>query len=163
AVDPVDDRYALVYGQGGLYRTTDLGNSWTPTSGTGSPVNAFAYDPTPQSLHEETVYAATGVGIEKSVDGGMTWQLMTSGYDGGSTWMPSNSGIDSVTVWALAVDPENAQTVWAAGPAGAFRSTDGGTTWERRSSGLAANITDVAIDPADSRTLFASANGKKPT
>lgn len=114
--------------------------------------------------------------------------------DAGATWTASDSGIGSAqcttsgfvlyaSVVQIVQDPNNPSTVWAATfigaaqsgdaptiPNGVFRSTDGGTTWNLRSSGLPhiddnpalsnESVLSLAIDPTDitGGTLYASTN-----
>lgn len=57
-------------------------------------------------------------------------------------------------VRSIAVDPLTPQRVYAAGPAGFFRSGDGGLTWTKADDGLAEEPLAVALDPASPETLF---------
>ena len=64
--------------------------------------------------------------------------------------LPTNTLIRSV-----AVDPLNPQRVYAAGPAGVFRSDDGGLTWEATGDGLAGEPVAVTLDPASPQNVIA--------
>ncbi len=64
--------------------------------------------------------------------------------------LPTNSTIRSV-----AVDSLNPKRVYAAGPAGVFRSDDGGLIWEAASDGLAGEPVAVTLDPASPQTVIA--------
>lgn len=90
-------------------------------------------------------------GIFKTTDHGLTWDTM---------------GFRHYRVNDLAFDPQHPETLWAAcgmfswGEVnGAFRSTDGGSTWERRSEGLylggptGLGVTSIAVSPFDSDLL----------
>ncbi|HLF74443.1 MAG TPA: hypothetical protein VI524_08865 [Anaerolineales bacterium] len=57
-------------------------------------------------------------------------------------------------VRSIAVDPLTPQRVYAAGPAGLFRSEDGGLTWTKAGDGLAGEPLAVTLDPADPETVF---------
>ena len=57
-------------------------------------------------------------------------------------------------VRSIAVDPVTPQRVYAAGPAGLFRSNDGGLTWEKASTGLTGEPLAVTLDPATPQTVF---------
>jgi hypothetical protein len=64
------------------------------------------------------VYAGTGNGVYKSVNGGVSW-------------VPSNSGIEKILVRALAIDPATPTTIYGGTDTyGVFRSSDGGATWQ---------------------------------
>ncbi len=56
---------------------------------------------------------------------------------------------------SIAVDPITPQRVYAAGPAGLFRSNDGGLTWEAAGEGLAGEPLAVTLDPAAPQRVFA--------
>ena len=70
--------------------------------------------------------------------------------------LPINSQVNKVVV-----DPRDPQVVFAAGPAGLFRSKDGGLNWEASGQGLGtAGIVALAINPAQPARLYAaSADG----
>jgi len=65
--------------------------------------------------------------------------------------LPTNTLIRSV-----AVNPTNPQRVYAAGPAGVFRSDDGGLTWEVAGDGLAGEPVAVTLDPASPQNVIAA-------
>jgi photosystem II stability/assembly factor-like uncharacterized protein len=146
---------------GGIWKTTDAGINWQPIFDDKdvSAVGALAVAP---SAHE-TVWAGTGEpwlirpyytlgdGVYKSTDAGRTWQHM---------------GLDATGhISRIIVDPRDANSVYvcAIGQAfrpqrerGVFHTTDGGSTWQQV---LAVNdstgCSDIAMDPADSKTLYA--------
>ena len=64
--------------------------------------------------------------------------------------LPTNPMIRSV-----AVDPINPKRVYVAGPAGLFRSDDGGLTWTVASNGLSGEPLAVTLDPGTPQTVFA--------
>ncbi|MEQ8771101.1 MAG: hypothetical protein RIB60_11405 [Phycisphaerales bacterium] len=146
---------------GGVWKTTDTGNSWrNVTDGflnVGS-VGAVAVAPADPNV----VYVGTGEadirgnfshgdGVYRSLDAGKTWEHV--GLD------------DTRQIGRIAVHPRDEGTLFVAalghvyGPndqRGVFRSTDGGDTWERvlhvddRTGAI-----DVAIDPINPRVIFA--------
>lgn len=145
--------------RGGVFKSTDAGNSWT-ASGNGllvTSVNTIALDPDTPS----TVYAGTSVGVFKSTDGG-------------GSWTARNQGLTSASVNALAIDPKRPLTIYAGtgsfiGPpafvgagGGVFKSTDGGASWastafnEKPSSII---VMSLAIDPRKSQMLYAGTTG----
>ena len=147
---------------GGLWKTTDGGNTWAPvTDGqiASSSVGAIAVAPS----RPDTVYIGMGEaqlrgnvmqgdGVYKSVDAGRTWRHMGLA--------------DTLTISRLRVHPTNADLIYAAalgdptqpGDArGVYRSRDGGGTWQQilfrdeRTGAI-----DLAIDPLNPNTLYAS-------
>lgn len=63
--------------------------------------------------------------------------------------LPVNAMIRSI-----AVDPVTPQRVYAAGPAGLFRSDDGGLIWEAADVGLTSESLAVTLNPAAPQTVF---------
>jgi photosystem II stability/assembly factor-like uncharacterized protein len=151
---------------GGVYKSTDAGQSWTPFHN-GIPniaVRALAIDPT----NPTTIYAGTsGSGVYKTTNGGMSWDpanlglasnirslaidpvfpsIVYAGSDGvgmyktvlgGALWAQINVGFTGNTVTALAIDPSNTNRVYAATiGAGVFLTTTGGASWGNVNSGV---------------------------
>jgi len=145
---------------GGVWRTTDYGRTWTPLfdgQPTGS-IGALAVAPADPNV----IYVGSGEGLQRpdlSVGDG----IYKSG-DAGRTWRHVGLA-DGQQIPALVVDPHDARRVLAAvlgHPYGAntergvFRSTDGGESWQRvlykdENTGAV----DVAFDPANPQTVFA--------
>ncbi|HEX8097866.1 MAG TPA: hypothetical protein VF507_07515, partial [Pyrinomonadaceae bacterium] len=145
---------------GGVWRTTDYGRTWTPIfdeQPTGS-VGALAVAPS----NPDIIYVGSGEGLQRpdlSVGDGIYKSI-----DGGQTW--THLGLrDGQQIGAIIVDPRDPNRVYVAvlghpsGPneeRGVFRSTDGGQTWERvlykdENTGAIA----LAFDPRDARTIYA--------
>ncbi|HEX4962250.1 MAG TPA: hypothetical protein VF173_15550 [Thermoanaerobaculia bacterium] len=156
AVDPVVPSTVYAGGaNGGVWKSTDSGSSWTPMAGESSlatlAIGSIAVDPT----NHNVVYAGTGEpngsdsqggqGIFKSTNAGGSWTLIAS-----DTFTPSS------TTSRILVGPTG--TVWMASSLGLFFSNDGGTTWKRRKPvhGFANGVvSDVAMSP-DGNLLYAS-------
>ncbi len=105
--------YAGTYGGGGVFKSTDGGESWR-VSGLAY-IDALVIDP----MTPTTLYAGIdNVGTYKSTDGGANW---------------SSAGIGVIT--SLAVDPLTPTTLYAGTRGegttfgGVYKSTDGGTSW----------------------------------
>lgn len=174
ACSPTDPgRYFVAGADGGVWRTTDGGLTWTPLTDhmPTTAIGALALDPT----DENVIYAGTGeanfanhsrpgVGIYKSVDGGETWAHLAEGVFAGRC------------VSRIMVDPQHPGRVYAAvtraggfpemaaakghpgrnGPLGVFRSEDGGETWTRAPGLPDLSCTDLAMDPGDPAVLYAA-------
>lgn len=147
---------------GGVWKSDDAGYTWTAIfDGVGSAsVGALAVAPS----NSEVIYVGMGQvtsrydigagdGVYRSDDAGRTWRhvgLATSRHIG-----------------RILVDPRQPDTAWVAalgstfgpgGERGVYRTTDGGKTWQRTlvvSEDTGA--VDLALDPADSRVVYASA------
>ncbi|MBI4409928.1 MAG: Ig-like domain-containing protein [Gemmatimonadetes bacterium] len=160
AVHPTNSNIVFVGGaQGGVWKTTDGGATWTPlTDGECSlAMGALAIDP----LNPSVVYAGTGeqhfsgdsyygCGLLRSTDGGTTWtRLGASVFD-----LPSGGAkisrivIDSSTAGGTATT-----TLYVASDFGLYKSTDGGATWTQVQAGIA---TDLVMDPTNRLVLYAA-------
>jgi photosystem II stability/assembly factor-like uncharacterized protein len=146
---------------GGVWKSTDYGLVWRPvfdSAETGS-VGALALAPS----NPDIVYVGSGEGLQRpdlSVGNGIY-----KSTDGGKTW--AHLGLrDGLQISALVVDPKNPDRLFVAvlghpyGPnpeRGVYRSLDGGKTFEKvlfRDENTGA--IDVAFDPANANTLYAS-------
>ena len=146
---------------GGVFKSTDDGNSWTPIfDEQGAPsIGALAIHPKdPNILYVGTGEANgsgdsyPGTGIYKSTDGGGTWIHL---------------GLEqSYHIGRIAIHPLHPETVYVAAcgklfgtnpERGVYRSTDGGATWEQKlfiTDSTAA--IDVAVDPTDPQVVYAA-------
>lgn len=175
AFDPRNANTIYLTGaQGGIWRSTDAGQTWrslgedTPTQAAG----AVAVDPSNSNI----IYVGTGegnlsgdtffgMGILKSTDGGNTWQQFAADTFAGS-------GINKIVV-----DPRNANVIYVSatlgfagvsgnnGPQftanGIFKSTNGGQSFSPslRLTGqidIGAFGYDIEMDPTNSNTLYAT-------
>ena len=184
AMDPQSPSTIYAVASGGIFKSTDGGESWktlsAPSSGRPfSTLNALAIDP----LNRGTVYAGSGSGVFKTTDGGASWSSpqmnFPVGYlaidprnpgsvfagsnfgglfkttDGGTTWSAASSGLEPpIAIYGVAIDPQNPGTVYAGTNDGLFKSTDGGTNWS--ATGNPFVVYSVAIDPQDPSTLYAN-------
>ena len=149
------------FDNGGVWRSTDYGSTWTPlfdNESTGS-IGAIAVAPSNPSI----IYVGTGAGIIRPDLA--TGNGMYKSTDGGKTW--THLGLDdSQMIAAVDVDPYNPDRLFVAvlghpyGPneqRGVFRSTDGGHTFTKvlyKDEYTSAN--DVHIDPANPNIVYAS-------
>jgi uncharacterized protein (TIGR03437 family) len=79
--------------------------------------------------------------------------------DSGATWTPIDN-LPFALPQTMVVDPTTPTTLYeATADLGIFKSLDGGATWTAASNGIAeANVLALAIDPANSQTLYAGAS-----
>jgi len=126
---------------------------WSPLGPDGAGVSALALHPT----NPRILYAGTDTsGVFKSVDGGATWRLSSTGL-----------GL-SPYVWIsdLVIERREPDTVYAATLVqGVFRSEDGGRSWAPASRGLPQargafeDVRSLIPDPRSPRTLYAGTLG----
>lgn len=146
---------------GGVFRTTDYGRTWTPifdAQPTGS-IGAIAVAPSdPRIIYVgsgeglQRPDLSTGDGIYKSVDGGATWDHL---------------GLrDGQQIPQIVIDPRNPDRLFVAvlghpyGPneeRGLYRSTDGGRTFVNiLGKDDNTGAIDVVMAPDDPNTLYAA-------
>ena len=162
AVDPTNSsRYYVAVASGGVWKTLNNGTTWAPVfDNEGSySIGAIAVDP----KNPSTVWVGTGEnnsqrsvsygnGVYRSDDGGRSWRnlgLKTSEHIGRIAIDAKDSNI----VYVAAQGP-----LWGpGGERGLFKTIDGGKTWKNILS-ISENtgVTDVAIDPQDSNTIYAA-------
>lgn len=146
---------------GGVFRTTDGGESWQPISDGKIPVASIGSiavaDSDPNVIWVGTgsdgarSNVSTGRGVYRTTDGGETWNFV---------------GLYNVgQIGALRVHPTDPNTAWVSATGdlfkrntdrGIFRTTDGGRTWRKTlylndSTGAA----DVELKPGDPNTVYA--------
>ena len=145
---------------GGLWKTTDGGNTWQamtdnlPTM----PIGAVAINP--QNNNEMLI--GTGEGYLLSA-----WLQYGAGVfrstDGGATWLPTGLTVpDSAGFASLAItwDPVNTNNVLLASTYGIYRSTDGGQNWVQTLSGYASALVMKKKDPAVAYAAMQDYQGK---
>jgi photosystem II stability/assembly factor-like uncharacterized protein len=151
----------VAYASGGLWKTEDQGNNWTPLFDRQSAISlgniAVSRDGntvwvgTGENNSQRTSY--TGTGVFKSTDGGKTWQ---------------NMGLhETHRIGRVLIDPKNENTVWV-GAIGAlysqnpnrgiYKTTDGGKTWQwSLKLNEYTGVIDMEMDPRDPNVVYAAA------
>jgi len=136
---------------GGLYKTINLGQSWTRLP-IASPQQAANPVVAPAS---GTLYVLLENTYQKSTDGGKTFAAATK--------YPDN--LDSVVNggFTFAVDPKNDETIYILTPSALLRSTNGGSTWSPLKAPKSPLLVDdfqfpvlqtLSVSAGDSSTLF---------
>src|SRR2546421_675085 len=90
----------------------------------------------PNRLYASQSSGWFGQVIQRSCDGGKTWQTPAGlrGHGTGPKWQPGAGGM---CLHTILLDPTNARRMYVAiSAAGAFRSDDGGKTWKPINRGL---------------------------
>lgn len=167
AVNPNNSsEYYLAVASGGVWKTTNHGNTYTPIfddQGSYS-IGCITMDPnnskvlwvgTGENNNQRSV--AYGDGVYKSTDGGQSWD---------------NVGLEkSEHISKIIVDPNNSDIVYVSaygplwssgGDRGVYKTIDGGENWERvffvsDNSGMA----DLIMDPNDNSVLYTSVHQRR--
>lgn len=151
AGDPDAAGAAWAFTSQGLFRTTDGGATWTPVPPPGFFARDLAAAPS-SPPGARVLYAAAGLRVFRSPDGGLSWVQGGAGLLG-----------DFVNV--VAVDPLDANVVYAAvwsntvggGQFAVWKSVDGGQTWAP--TGLRGIVFDLVVSTVPGR-LYAATLGQ---
>ncbi len=162
AIHPENESiWYIAVGSGGVWKTENAGNTWTPLFDNEScySTGCITLDPQNPSVvwlgTGENVggrHVSFGDGIYKSVDGGATW---------------FNMGLkDSEHISEIVIHPSNSNIMWVAsqgplwskgGERGVFMTTDGGSSWSRVLGDDAwTGATEIEIDPRNPDVLYAA-------
>lgn len=149
---------------GGIFKSTDFGQNWTPIFDDALSLSIGDIDIAPSD--DNVIYVGTGeanagggslaydgLGIYKSTDAGASWihlGLENIGSVGKVEVHPTNPDIAYVAAMGdlFGSNPER----------GVFKTSDGGTTWEHvLSISDSTGVIDLAIHPTDPEIVFAAA------
>jgi photosystem II stability/assembly factor-like uncharacterized protein len=167
-----------------IQRSDDGGQSWQPVGNKfvyeGTPGEHLWYDGTPHPwefkriwhfepspTEADTVYAgAEDAALFRSIDGGQTWDELPGlrTHESSKCWCPGAGGM---CLHTIIIDPANSQRMYIAiSAAGAFRSDDGGQSWQPINRGLKSEgipnphaevghcVHRIAMHPARPSVLF---------
>ena len=163
AFDPTDDKTIyLAAAGGGLWKTTDKGQTWTPLSDgdvwDNTKVSSVAIDPN----SPQTVYVGTGdfdggvgvygFGIMKSTDGGKNWTNV------------GRQELKGFSVRRVLIDPDDSRVITVAAghnptsPGKLLRSEDGGKSWKAVQMASISGAADADWDDIKCGTKTSSGN-----
>lgn len=132
----------LGFADGGLWKTTDGGASWSALTDFQPTLAVGAIDVLPGLDHtnysDAIIYVGTGegnfsqpdkdgVGVLKSTDGGRTWVVQPLPFQTDAVGVPGRHRIRRLRI---DTSVPNAQSVWVAGDGGVYHTADGGATWK---------------------------------
>lgn len=134
---------------GGLWKTTDGGDTWSsntddlPTLG----VSSMLVDPNNTNIlyigtGDRDAGDAIGLGVFKSVNGGVSWSQ-------------SNSGMGNKEVGAMIMHPTNSSYILAATSGGIYKTTNGGSSWTLESTN-SSFYKDIKWKPGSSSIAYAT-------
>ena len=139
----------------GTYKSPDGGRTWHQFNagiqkGTISAiVNQIVFNP----LGTEMLYAATTVGVFRSLDGGRHWTERMQGMT------------EVSFVVTLAIDPQRPNVLYAGTTGGVYRTINATESWEKTSTGMVAldakmasmalGVNGLVVDPTNSDVVYA--------
>lgn len=136
---------------GGLWKTTDAGQTWTPLTDHLPTLGVSAIAIHPQ--HPDTLFIATGtrdvwwetfsVGVLKSTNGGLDWEETGLNFD----------VTENRSVTGLIMNPANPEMMLATTSIGIYRTINGGASWTLVKGG---NFKDIKSKPGDFSVIYAA-------
>ncbi|MEO8386278.1 MAG: hypothetical protein ABI583_13605, partial [Betaproteobacteria bacterium] len=156
AFDPRNaSRIFLGAASGGIWLTEDAGASFRPLQDFmgNLAIGALVIDQVnPNIMYAgtgESFAGLTGIGVFKSVDGGVTWSILQATSTDTSV---NATGNDWIYVNRLAISQANSNILLAGTLSSLFRSTDAGTSWSKVGN---FKVLDVRFDPNDASKALA--------
>lgn len=142
--------YALIY-QGQIYRSDDNGLTWKDPYKTDE-VNAKGENGirpnailslVPDPFRSGTLYAGTGGGLYRSVNGGVSWEKLNL-----------IESAESFPLRGVAVNPKNSDEISLVAGRTFYKSTNNGDTWSVVPLNIDRDVSVLAYDPFDPNVLY---------
>lgn len=131
---------------------------------TGGPSGGLGYDIKARPDNPDIMFVTdANAGVHRSVDGGRTWAAVNTGISA----QEGPSG-DAIAAFCLTIDPNAPDIVWVGmqNSQGIYRSADGGSSWERRDTGIAETrgltIRGLAVQAGNSNVVYAAGEISSP-
>ncbi len=150
-LDAADPKHILVGAwvlgshDGGLYTSHDGGATWTSDNDMkGQSIRALAAAPSDPKI----LVAGTLLGVYRSTDSGVHWQLISPEGDK-----------ELHQVESVAIDPVDPQIIYAGTWHLPWKTTDGGKNWKYIKDGMIddSDVFSIIIDPKQPNLVYASA------
>lgn len=139
-----EDHIIVGANTGGVWRTIDGAQTWTPLGDYFSNLSVYSVAIDPQD-NDTYYFGSNGGRIYKSVDAGATWDLL------------GNAGTSVVN--KILMHPTDPDIMFATSENnGIYGTTDGGTTWAKLITTENAGY-DVEFKPGNTDVVYASGNG----
>lgn len=156
--------YWIGVAQGGVWKTTDGGESYVPLTDNlpilrvsdiavdpNNPdiiylsVCDYAYIGVALNTDQRKRHTHYGIGVYKTINGGQTWEPTGLSF--------SQSEYDVSLIRRVLVSPANSNELLAAGISGIYKSSDGGDSWTKLRDDL---IWDIEQDFTNGNTIYAT-------
>jgi photosystem II stability/assembly factor-like uncharacterized protein len=171
AADPANpDRIVVGTWGGGVWKTTNSGQHWTPLTDqlTSASIISVALSGS-QIIYAGTseTYQGSGIGVLRSLDDGASWQVL-----GGTPFKQRTVSAvvpdptDPVNTIYAAVGDIGSLTQGLATNRGVWKTTDAGATWVNTTASVFSpteSVTALVMDPADPLRLYAAVGEAKGT
>jgi photosystem II stability/assembly factor-like uncharacterized protein len=145
--------------QGGVWKSTDGGQTWTSISDTqcSLAIGSITIDP----VNPNIIYVGTGeqnnsgdsyygCGLLRSIDGGSSWTQL-----GASVFVTTTGGarIGHIVIDRSTAGSTTSTTLLASTSFGLYRSTDSGQSWTRV---LGGNVSGLVVDPVNTSVWYSA-------
>jgi photosystem II stability/assembly factor-like uncharacterized protein len=147
-----------------LFRSRDWGATWEPVCGLNEHPTRAMWQPGGGGLclhgiaaspsdPDDMVATISAGGSFRTTDGGTTWTPINSGVRAG--FMPDESVVAGHCVHKLVRSPQDPNWLFQQNHCGAYRSKDGGASWQEVTAGLPSEFGfPAAIHPHESQTVY---------
>jgi len=165
AFHPTDpNTYFVGVAQGGVWKTTNNGASWTPLTDNLpiTRISDICIDPNNTNIMYISVCDFEYIDVALNIDARKRNTHYGLGVyktiDGGNNWQPTGLSFqltdgDASLIRKIVINPANSDQIVACGVSGMYKSSDGGTSWNHVLDSL---FWDLAQDPITPTTLYAS-------
>ena len=183
---PGDPNTILAATDGGIYKSTNGGDTWTPLNSGLATYQFYAMGN--DVLNSSVCYGGTQDNGTNKYTGSSTWAWVLSGDGGycnvdytnsnivyaetqrgqhykstnaGSSWFYIQSGISGYGAWVtpVALDPTNPNILYTA-TTRIYKTTNGGTSWSSISGDLSAYyVSTIAIAPSNPQVIYVGCEG----
>jgi hypothetical protein len=186
SLSPVDNNILFCTGSGylnplALFRSDDRGNTWSLVTQNNNLKWSHVFcSPENTSI----LFMPDNKGLNRSIDGGYTFSLVTSGLtdgssvtemvyaydsaktlfagsysinksiDGGETWSPASSGMGHLSDIHISASPINSSIMYATGGYGLYKSIDKGEHWSLLTSSSHSWVC-IKVNPVNPDIVFA--------
>lgn len=148
----------------GLFRSDDGGVTWSHVAGLRQHPSCPTWQPGNGGLILHTIVphptdasrmwiGISAVGVFHTADGGRTWEARNRGVR--AVGMPDEHPETGQCVHKVALHPDRPEVLYQQNHSGAYRSRDGGSSWEDINAGLPSTFGfPIAVHPHDPRTIW---------